>query len=133
MNNDRRKMLELIRECLVDYSTPLYIVGNIDDLNLNTNNIESVENVKRNFIIYNNNYPTWVTKAHNNSGNIFNMVIFKNFDSLNSEEQELFIDILCRNKISSEDLPEDLKIIINSEKECKLIPKIDDVVQKIRL
>ena len=35
--------------------------------------------------------------------------------------------------LNTEDLPEDLKIILNSEKQCKLIPKISDVVQQIEL
>ncbi len=131
--NEKRKALELIRECLVDYSTPLYIVGNIDELNLATNNVISVLAPKSSFAIINESYPDWVNRAYENANNMFNIVVFKDFDKLSLEEQNLFTDIICNNRISSEDLPEDLKIILNSEKQCKLIPKISDVVQQIEL
>ena len=131
--NEKRKALELIRECLVDYSTPLYIVGNIDELNLATNNVISVLAPKSSFAIINESYPDWVNRAYENVNNMFNIVVFKDFDKLSLEDQNLFTDIICNNRISSEDLPEDLKIILNSEKQCKLIPKISDVVQQIEL
>ncbi len=131
--NEKRKALELIRECLVDYSTPLYIVGNIDELNLATNNVISVLAPKSSFAIINESYPDWVNRAYENANNMFNIVVFKDFDKLSLEDQNLFTDIICNNRISSEDLPEDLKIILNSEKQCKLIPKISDVVQQIEL
>lgn len=133
MIEEKKKALELLRECLVDYSTPLYIVGNIDELNIATNNVVSVLEPKTSFAIINERYPEWVNKSFENVNSMFNIVIFKDFDKLSLEEQNLFIDIVCSNKISSEDLPEDLKIILNSEKQCKLIPKIGDVVQQINL
>ena len=94
--NEKRKALELIRECLVDYSTPLYIVGNIDELNLATNNVISVLAPKSSFAIINESYPDWVNRAYENANNMFNIVVFKDFDKLSLEEQNLFTDIICK-------------------------------------
>ena len=133
MNEEKRKALELIKECLIDYANPLHIIGNIEETGIPLDNMVSVVNTKANFAILNNNYPEWLDKAYNkvNTGN--NVVVFKDFNRLSDEEQHMFIDIVCYNKISSEDLPDDLKIVLNSDKQCKLIPKIREVVEEIRL
>ena len=82
MTNERKQALELIRECLVDYSSPLFIIGNIDEINLGTNNVVSLLEDKRNFIILNEKYPSWVIKSYENVNNMFNIVVFKDFDKL---------------------------------------------------
>ena len=51
------------------------------------------------------------------------------FDKISLENQRLFIDIICNNMVSSEKLPDNLKIIINSNTSCELIPEIREVIQ----
>lgn len=123
--------LDLIKDYLSVYACPLFILGNIDDLDINKYNVVSADCPKQNFIIFNRN-PKWLNRALNNESDN-NILIIKNFDKLSLEEQELFIDIICNNTISGEELPENLKIIINAEKECKLIPKIRGNVGFLKL
>ena len=133
MNKERIEKLELLKECLLDYVVPIYIVGNIDKLNFATDNIISATQGQLNLEIINNRYPLWLQKAIDNSGNLYNILIIKDFDKISLDEQSFFIDIICYKRISSQLLPDDLKIIVNSESECKLIPKLHDRFEFIKL
>ena len=133
MNKERIEKLELLKECLLDYVVPIYIVGNIDKLNFATDNIISATQGQLNLEIINNKYPLWLQKAIDNSGNLYNILIIKDFDKISLDEQSFFIDIICYKRISSQLLPDDLKIIVNSESECKLIPKLHDRFEFIKL
>ena len=133
MNQERIEKLELLKECLLDYVVPIYIVGNIDKLNFATDNIISATQGQLNLEIINNKYPLWLQKAIDNSGNLYNILIIKDFDKISLDEQSFFIDIICYKRISSQLLPDDLKIIVNSESECKLIPKLHDRFEFIKL
>lgn len=121
--------LSCIKECLVDYSTPIYIKGNIEDLEPLATSIVSAKISKKELIILNNKIPEWLNKLLNNTESENNILIIKDFDKIKLEEQNLFIDIICENQISSVSLPENLKIIINSSEKCKLITKISDIIQ----
>ena len=50
-------------------------------------------------------------------------------DKISIERQEILLDILEDNQISTEDLPENLKIILNSDKKCDVNLKIRDIVE----
>ena len=122
-----------IKECLIDYSTPLYITGNIDVLVSLATVIISAEISKKELIIINDKYPEWLKKILNNLSKENNILIIKDFDKISTEEQKLFIDIICNNQISSEKLPDNLKIIINAEQKWQLIQEIREVVQYFEL
>ena len=121
--------ISCIKECLIDYSTPIYIKGNIEVLEPLATSIISAKIPKQELIILNNRNPEWLTKILNNYDKENNILIIKDFDKISKEEQNFFIDIICENLISSKELPQNLKIIINSLERCKLIQKISDIVQ----
>ena len=124
---EKRAALE---ECIEEYSSPIFIVGLMSDLDENQSITTLSATIPREeLIIKNNRYPEWLTKVVNNSLKNENILFIKDFEDISEEEQKLFIDIICENCISSEELPENLKVIINSEYECPIIPEIREVVQ----
>ena len=126
MNYDDK--IAAIKECLVDYSDPIYINGIINDLSADSLTIIHADMDKENLIILNNKYPEWLDRVMNNKSSK-NVLLIKNFDKISLENQKLFIDIICNNMVSSEKLPDNLKIIINSNTSCELIPEIREVIQ----
>ena len=119
-----------LEECIEEYSSPIFIVGLMSDLDENQSITTLSATIPREeLIIKNNRYPEWLTKVVNNSLKNENILFIKDFEDISVEEQKLFIDIICENCISSEELPENLKVIINSEYECPIIPEIREVVQ----
>ena len=120
---------EGIRECIVDYSGPIYIVGITSEIAQYDANIISATIPKNELIILNNKYPNWLIEVINKKNQNNNMLIIKDFDKISIENQKLFVDIICKNYISSKKLPNNLKILINAEKKCSLIPEIEEVVQ----
>ena len=94
-----------------------------------TSIVQSATIDKRDLLILNENYPDWVLNVINNKEKIHNILVIRDFDKISIEEQKLFVDIICNNCVSSEKLPSNLKIVINSEKKCKIIPEIRDVIQ----
>ena len=130
MENDYKK---LIAECLIDYSGPIYIIGTIGDITNKSVTKISATIPREKLIILNNNRPDWYNNVINNSFLDNNILIITDFEKISIEEQKLFLDIICRNSISSEILPRNLKIIINSESVCPLLSEINEVVQYIKV
>ena len=125
---------EAIKESIEDYTSPIFIVGVLDYMTeTETVTILSATIPKENLIIKNKEYPEWLIKVINNSNKNENILYIKNFHEISTEEQKLFIDIICENSISSEELPENLKIIINSEYEVPIIPEIREVIQYYKI
>ena len=123
-----------IEECIEDYSSPIFIVGTLDSVDeTQTVTVLSATIPKEELIIKNEKYPEWLTKVINNSLKNENILYIKDFEDISTEEQKLFIDIICDNNISSEELPENLKVIINSEYECPIIPEIREVIQYFKI
>ena len=123
-----------IEECIEDYSSPIFIVGILDSVDeTQTVTVLSATIPKDELIIKNEKYPKWLTKVINNSLKNENILYIKDFEDISTEEQKLFIDIICENNISSEELPENLKVIINSEYECPIIPEIREVIQYFKI
>lgn len=120
--------LRAIKECLMDYSGPIYIQGIINNLEALSLTTIYANMPKEHLIILNNEYPEWLKRVMDNRDKK-NVLLIKNFDKISLEEQNLFLDIICKNTVSSVNLPENLKIIINSENRCELIPEIRDIVQ----
>lgn len=131
MNNN---VMNAIQECLVDYSAPIYIVGIIQDYD-DDKAITTISATmpREELIIMNNKFPKWYSNVVNNSLRSNNILYIKDFEQISTEEQKLFMDIICRNTFSSEKLPENLKIIINSKTECPIIPEIIEVVQYFKI
>ena len=128
------KTKEAIIECIEEYSTPIFIVGVLDSIDESqTVTTLSATIPKEELIIKNNKYPKWLTKVINNSLKNENILFIKDFQEISEEEQRLFIDIICENNISSEELPDNLKVIINSEYECPIIPEIREVIQYFKI
>lgn len=120
--------LRAIKECLIDYSGPVYIQGIINDLDSLSLTTIHANMPKEELIIINNQYPEWLKRVMDNKDKK-NVLLIKDFDKISLEDQKLFLDIICRNTISSLNLPENLKIIINSDEACELIPEISDIIQ----
>ena len=119
-----------IEECIEDYTSPIFIVGVLGDFNSDSVTTLSATIPREELIIRNNKYPEWLYKVFQNSlDGGENILYIKDFQDISQEEQRLFIDIICENSISSEALPENLKIIINSKYECPIIPEIREVIQ----
>lgn len=131
MNNDT---IATIEECLLDYTDPIYIVGLMEE-NKEESTVTTISATipKDKLIIMNNKYPEWYINVNNNSLKSNNVLFIKDFEQISIEEQKLFIDIICNQRISSELLPENLKIIINSKEACPLISEISEVIQMFEI
>ena len=129
--NDKILNLEAIKECIIDYSSPIFIIGDID-LNVKESTVIDANTPKENLIIMGRE-PAWVRKVFNNRNKEENILIIKNFDDLNLDRQALFMDIIRYNKVSSIDLPNNLKIIINAKKKTKIHPRIFEMIQIFNL
>ena len=130
---DNNSVIETIQECLIDYSTPIFVVGELIYEGNDTTTAISATISKDQLIIQNNKYPEWYEKIINNSFKRENILYIYDFELISTEEQKLFIDIICNNSISCEKFPENLKIIINAKTECDIIPEIKEVIQYFEL
>ena len=122
--------LSVIKECLIDYVGPLFIFGDIDWL-LDGNDITIISATmpKEDFVILNNRVPKWVSDVSLRMDAKNNILIIKDMDKISVEKQELLLDILDNNQISSEELPENLKIILDADVKCEVNNKIRDIVE----
>ena len=122
--------LLVIKESLIDYVGPLFIFGNIDWL-LEGNDITIISATmpKEEFVILNNRVPKWVSDVKSCIDAKNNIFIIKDMDKISIERQELLLDILDNNQISSETLPDNLKIILNADERCEVNYKIRDIVE----
>lgn len=125
--------IDAIKECIIDYSSPIFIVGDIYGLSKLAVSVISATIDRSELIIIGNKYPEWLTNIKKNSNNNNNLLIIKDFEKISEEEQKLFIDIICNQRICGEKLPEDVKILINSAYKCNLISDIEDVIQYFEL
>lgn len=124
------KKLLVIKESLVDYAGPIFIFGNVDWL-LNSQNstIISATMPREEFAILNENVPKWVNEVNSKANDANNILVIRDMDKISLERQEVLLDILEDNQISTEDLPENLKIILNAEKKCDVNIKVRDIVE----
>lgn len=122
--------LLVIKECLIDYVGPLFIFGDIDWL-LDGENITTISLTmpKEEFVILNNRIPRWVLDVMKHAYVENNILVIKDMHKVSVEEQEILLDILDNNQISTEELPENLKIILNADVKCKVNNKIRDIVE----
>lgn len=125
---DNKEIITAIKECLIDYTNPIYICGEIFDLSADSLTIIYADMPKEELVIMNNRVPNWLQKIKRNE-NSKNVLLIKDFDHISLEDQKLFLDLICNNMISSETLPSNLKIMINSETKCPLIPEICEIIQ----
>ena len=129
----KESVMSIIEEALRDYSDPLYIIGNMDRDNGETITTISATMPREELVIIGNKYPDWYLKVVKNASKDNNILCIADFDKISTEEQKLFIDIICKQYISSEKLPENLKIIVNANEPCPLISEISEVVQYFEL
>ena len=118
-----------IKEALVDYSDPIYIVGDMKKSISPSVVTISATMPQEELIIKNNEYPIWYLKVLRNSYKGNSILCIRDFDKISIEEQKLFLDIISKQYFSSEKLPPNLKIIIQSETPCQLLPEIEEVIQ----
>lgn len=123
--------VSLMKECIEQYVSPIYISGKIAYPDSSRITIISALIKKEELIILNNEYPEWLKKVFHNAGMKNNLLLINDFDKINLEEQNKFIDIICKNYCSSVKLPDNLKIIINSSKPCNLNSNIKEVIQYV--
>lgn len=124
------KRLVVAKECLIDYTGPLFVFGNIDLLLSDQHpTIISAIMPREEFVILNNRVPNWVNevKSKANTGN--NILVICDMDKISIEGQEILLDILEDNQISTERLPENLKIILHANEKCRINPKIRDIIE----
>lgn len=124
-----KKML-LVGESLFDYAGPLFVLGNIDMLMSGYNpTIISATMPREEFVILNNCIPNWVNEVNAKANDSNNILIIKDMDKISVQRQEILLDILEDNQVSTENLPENLKIILNADKKCDISFKIRDLVE----
>ena len=121
--------MNIIADALMDYVDPIYKVGDMDRNNGDSITTISATIPREELFIRNNVYPLWYSKVVNNSNKEHNILLITDFDKISTEEQKLFLDIICKQHFSSEKLPSNLKIIINSSVPCPLLPDIREVIQ----
>lgn len=127
---EKTKNLLVIKECLIDYVGPLFIFGDIESLLGEENlTIISATMPREEFVILNNRVPKWFDEVKTKASDINNILIIKDMDKISLERQEILLDILENNQISTEELPENLKIILNADKKCDINGKVRDIVE----
>ncbi len=112
--DESKEIIAAIKESLIEYSGPIYICGKIFDLTADSLTTIYADKQKEELDIINNKYPEWLKRVMNNETKK-NVLLIKDFDQITFEQQKLFVELICNNCISSERLPENLKVIINSE------------------
>jgi len=122
-----------IKEALLDYSDPIYIVGDMKKSTSPSVVTISATIPKEELLIKNNEYPIWYLKVLRNSYKGNSILCIRDFDKISIEEQKLFLDIITKQYFSSEKLPPNLKIIIQSENSCQLLPEIEEVIQYYKI
>ena len=130
---EQNNVLETIKECLMDYSGPIFVAGlmNISEDDYITKLSATIP--KEELLIIDNKYPDWYSKVVKNGHERTNILFIDDFDKISTEEQKLFMDIICRQYFCSEKLPSNLKIIIASDEVCTIIPEIREVIQFIEI
>lgn len=124
------KRLLVIKESLIDYTGPIFVFGNIDMLlNAKNQTVISATMPREEFVILNERIPNWVIEVNSKVDYNNNILIIKDMDKISLERQEILLDILEDNQISTENLPENLKIILHSDKACDINFKIRDIVE----
>ncbi|MBQ9012314.1 MAG: hypothetical protein IJ094_01865 [Bacilli bacterium] len=120
----------VVFECLVDYAGPILLIGDINWLlNQYDATVISATIPKEELIIANNYMPKWVNEVRNKETLKTNILIITDFHKISIDKQELFLDILKNNQISSESLPDDLKIIVQADEKCIINQKVRDIVE----
>lgn len=127
------KAFKLISECLRDYSMPLLVVGPIKVANDEYVTSFSATIPREELIIRNGKRPDWYSKVIDNSLRTANILYITDFDQISIEEQKLFIDMICRNTISGETMPENLEIVISGKNKFPVLPEIMENVQFIEI
>lgn len=122
--------LSIIKECLIDYVGPFLIVGDIDWL-LEGENITTISATlpKEEFIIINNQIPNWMIKLEDKNNDENNILVITDMDKIEIEKQEILLDILENNQISTKALPSNLKVILNAKQKCKINNKVRDIIE----
>ena len=128
MNNDYKEKLAAVKECLSDYSEPIFVSGIDFDMTAKALTIIDATMPIEELLIIGNKYPNLIKNIKTRFDKA-NVLLIKNFDKISLDKQKLFADIICNNSICSEKLPDNLRIIINSIGKCNLIPEIKEVVQ----
>lgn len=127
------KAFKLLSECLRDYSMPILVVGSIKVANDQYVTSFSATIPREELIIRNDKRPNWYSNVIDNSLKTANILYITDFDKISIEEQKLFIDIICRNTISGEKMPENLEIVINGNDKFPVLPEIMENVQFIEI
>ena len=78
--NDKKLDLEAIKECLIDYSSPIFITGKIDLQNKQSTIIDA--SMPKEDLIIRRSEPKWVRKVFNNKNNESNILVIKNFATI---------------------------------------------------
>ncbi len=114
-----------IGESLVYYASPILIIGD-------SNGMEQVATAKldarcpkEELLIVGGKLPRWLDEINNKDGKI---LFIDNFDKISLDDQRLFIDLISKQSISSEKLP-NLKIIIHADKKFDIIPEIGEEIE----
>ena len=127
---NKMKQTFVIQESLTDYVGPIFICGEIDWLLENINPVViSMTMPRENFIIQNDITPNWINQIRDKYNNENNILLICDMDKISMDRQEILLDMLEDNQISSEELPENLKIIIQSDTKCNISTKIRDIVE----
>lgn len=124
------KKLMVVQECLMDYAGSIFVFGNIDLL-LNDKHLTIISAImpKEEFLILNDRIPEWVDEVNRKVHEVMNILVIRDMDKISLEKQEIFLDILDNNQVSTEDLPENLKIILHADKKCEVNFKMKDIVE----
>jgi len=126
-----KEAYNLLVECLRDYAMPILIVG-LNDINESDYvTVISATCPKEEFTIVNNKRPKWYSNVIDNSLKKTNILFITDFDEISIEEQKLFVDIICKNTISSEKLPDNLEIVVCGKEKFPVLPEIMENVQYI--
>ena len=130
MNNDK---IDAIVEAILDYVSPVYVVGELKSIFPKTSTVISATVPQEELNIINGRYPEWLLSVKAKSEGDDNILIITDFDKLSTEEQKFYLDIICEGIVSSESLPENLRLLIVADKKTELIPKIRESVNYFEL
>lgn len=124
------KLLAVISEALTDYVSPIFTSNDISMILEGKNpTVIKATMPKEEFVILNNHIPNWVVDVNSKCNESDNILIIEDIDKIKIEDQELFLDIIKDNQISTVDLPSNLKIILKASSKCEISSKIRSYVE----
>ena len=127
------KKIQIVKESIVDYVIPLFIVGECNLFTEQNATIVSATCEKEDMAIISGNMPKWIAEIFGKASANNNTLVITDIEKIAIDEQEKFLEILKENQISSVRLPKNLKIVMRSKVKCSINEKIARLIEYVEV